>query len=149
MQRSSLQFWEQNLFNSLPYYLFCTRKILKKMMNSSFSSNHPGAIHPILQIQCKIDSSARSLINSVPPNSSDDLYLSSVFILLWERVQRVQIADYWRNFLFQTLIYISLMVKKKLTFNRHFVILICLTVCKISSEFPFPIIYKLLAKQTA
>ena len=39
--------------------------------------------------------------------------------------------------------------KKKLTFNSHFVILICLTVCKISSEFPFPIIYKLLAKQTA
>ena len=26
------------------------RKILKNRMNSAFSSNHPGAIHPILQI---------------------------------------------------------------------------------------------------
>ena len=39
-----------NLFNSLPRQLFCTRKILKIMTNSSFSSNHPGAIHPIFQM---------------------------------------------------------------------------------------------------
>ena len=149
MQRSSLQFWEQNLFNSLPYYLFCTRKILKKMMNSSFSSNHPGAIYPILQIQCKIDSSARSLINSVPPNSGDDLCLFfCIYPSMGERLQSKDCRLYWRIFSYQTLIYISLMVKK-LTFNSNFVILICLTVCKISYEFPFPIIYKLLAKQTA
>ena len=35
----------QNLFNFLHY-----RTVLKNRMNSSFSSNHPGAIYPILQI---------------------------------------------------------------------------------------------------
>ena len=39
-----------NLFNSLPRQLFCTRTILKNGINSSFSLNHPGAKHPILQI---------------------------------------------------------------------------------------------------
>ena len=29
---------------------FCTRTILKNRMNTSYSSNHPGAIFPILQI---------------------------------------------------------------------------------------------------
>ena len=46
---SSLVFGEQNLCNSLPRQLFCTRMILKNRMNSSFSSNHPGSIHPIFQ----------------------------------------------------------------------------------------------------
>ena len=49
-QRSSMLFGGQSLFNSLPCQLFCTSMILKKRMNSSFSSNHPGAIHPIFQI---------------------------------------------------------------------------------------------------
>ena len=43
-------FWGQNFFNSLLRQLFCTRTILKNRMNLSFSSNHPGAIHHILQI---------------------------------------------------------------------------------------------------
>ena len=49
-QRSSLVFGGQNVFNSLPRLLFFARTILKNMMNSSFSLNHPGAIHPIFQI---------------------------------------------------------------------------------------------------
>ena len=42
--------WRTEFLNSLPRQLFCTKTILKKRMNSSFSLNHPGAIHPILQI---------------------------------------------------------------------------------------------------
>ena len=41
--------WGKNLFNSLTRKLFCTGIILKNRMNSYFSSNHPGAFHPILQ----------------------------------------------------------------------------------------------------
>ena len=47
-QRSSLLFFGgggKNFFSSL---LFWTRTTLKNTMNSSFSSNYPGAIHPIL-----------------------------------------------------------------------------------------------------
>ena len=49
-QRSSLLFGGQNLFNSLPRQQLCIMAILKNRKNSSFSSNHPGAFHPILQI---------------------------------------------------------------------------------------------------
>ena len=38
------------LLNSLPRWLFSTKTILKTRINSLFSSNHPLAIHPILQI---------------------------------------------------------------------------------------------------
>ena len=64
LQRSSLLFGGQKLLNSLK--------------NISFSVNHPGAIHPIIQIvQCKTARAGRKWINSAPPpNSSDDLYLS-------------------------------------------------------------------------
>ena len=56
-QRLSLLFVGRNSFNSLPHYRFSTRMILKNIMNSSFSyrmnssfsSYHPRAIHPILQ----------------------------------------------------------------------------------------------------
>ena len=36
----------ENFFNSLTRKLFSTKNILKNRMNSSFSSNHPGEIHP-------------------------------------------------------------------------------------------------------
>ena len=70
-QRSSLLFGGQNWFNSLSRYLFCTRMIWRKewihlshhivlvqfilffissWCNSSYSSNRPDAIDPILQI---------------------------------------------------------------------------------------------------
>ena len=50
--------------------------ILKNRKNSSFSSNHPGAVHPILQIFL-LQNSLRSmeLMKYCPPNSSDDLCL--------------------------------------------------------------------------
>ena len=54
LQRSSLLFGGQKLFNSLK--------------NISFSLNHPGAIHPIIQIvQCKTARAGRKWINSAPP----------------------------------------------------------------------------------
>ena len=76
--------WGQNLFNSLPRELFCAGTILKNRMNSSFTSNHPGAIHPILQIVLVQNSysTARNLINSVPHTAATTFAFSSVFILL-------------------------------------------------------------------
>ena len=54
LQRSSLLFGGQKLLNSLK--------------NISFSLNHPGAIHPIIQIvQCKTARAGRKWINSAPP----------------------------------------------------------------------------------
>ena len=50
-QRTSLFFGWQNIHIQFhAAQLFCTRTILKNRINSSFSSNNPGAIHPILQI---------------------------------------------------------------------------------------------------
>ena len=50
----------------------CTRTILKNMMNSSFSSNQPGAIHTILHI-VQNSQRGKELNKFCPPNSSDDL----------------------------------------------------------------------------
>ena len=57
-------------------YIFCTRLISNNMMTWSFSLNHPGAIHPILQIVL-VQNGQRSkeFNNFCPPNSSDDLCL--------------------------------------------------------------------------
>ena len=45
-------------------------------MNSSFSSNHPGAIHAILQIVLVQNSYHGKELNTFcPPNSSDDIYI--------------------------------------------------------------------------
>ena len=53
--------WGAEFFNSWPHQLFCPRTILEKRMTSSFSLNHPSAIHTFLQIvQCKIGSAARN-----------------------------------------------------------------------------------------
>ena len=96
MQRSFLLFGGQNLFNS-----YCTRTILKNRMNSSFSSNHPGAIHPILQIvlvqnsqrtaQQGIEYWYRNIIflHSVPQTAATTFAFSSVLILLLA-AQRLQ-----------------------------------------------------------
>ena len=66
-QRSWLLFGGQNLLNSLPRQLFCTRTILENRMNSSFSSNHPGVTHSSLQIVLMDNScAARNLMNSDP-----------------------------------------------------------------------------------
>ena len=76
MLRSSLLFGGQNLFNYLPRQLFCTRMILNRRINSSFSSNHPGAIHPILQFVLVQNSLRRKDINKFwHPSSSKDLCL--------------------------------------------------------------------------
>ena len=60
--------------------LFCTRTILKNRMNSSLSSNHPGAINPIFQI---VQLSKELNKSSPPTEASDDLFLIfCIFILL-------------------------------------------------------------------
>ena len=53
-------------------------------MKSSFSFNHPGAIHPITPIvQCKTASAARNWIHYVPQKTATTTFaFSSVFILL-------------------------------------------------------------------
>ena len=64
-----------NLSNSLPCKLFCTRTILKNMINSSFSSNHPRAIHHILQIiLC-----GKECLNSAPQTAAMTFTFSYVF----------------------------------------------------------------------
>ena len=42
--------WRTEFIPFLATLAICSRTILKNRMNSSFSSYHPGAIHPILQI---------------------------------------------------------------------------------------------------
>ena len=60
--------------------LFCTRTILKNRMNSSLSSNHPGAINPIFQI---VQFSKELNKSSPPTEASADLFLIfCIFILL-------------------------------------------------------------------
>ena len=53
---------------------------LKNRINSSFSSNHPGVIHPIIQIvlvqHCTVASAGRNLINSVPLTAATILAFS-------------------------------------------------------------------------
>ena len=56
---------------------------LKKRMNSSFSSYHPDASHPIFQIILVQNiSAARNLINSLPQAATTTFVFFSVFILL-------------------------------------------------------------------
>ena len=81
-QRSSLLFGGQNVFNSSPRWLFCTRTTNR--MNSSVFFISSGAIHPFLHIilvqfirfftssWCKRASAVNKFC---PPNSSDDLCL--------------------------------------------------------------------------
>ena len=49
------------------------RTILKNRMNSSFSSNHPGAIHPSKYSSAKQLQRGKELNKFRPPNISDDL----------------------------------------------------------------------------
>ena len=64
-QRPSLLFEGKNLFKSL-----------QNRMNSSFSSNHPGAIHPILQFALVQNSKRGKELNKLrSPNSCNDLCL--------------------------------------------------------------------------
>ena len=88
-QRSLLPCGGQNLFNYLPRQQFCTRKNLKNRTTSSFSSYHPGAIHPFLHIipvqfilfissGFKIASTARNSSISVPQEAATTFAFSSV-----------------------------------------------------------------------
>ena len=53
-----------------------TMTIFKNRMKSSFSSNHPGAIHPILQIVLVQNCQGGKELNKFcPPNSSNDCCL--------------------------------------------------------------------------
>ena len=75
-QRSTLLSGGQNILNSLPRWLLCSRTILKNLMNCSFSLNHPDAIHPNLQIVLVQNSQRGKELNKCcPPHSSDDLCL--------------------------------------------------------------------------
>ena len=57
-----------------------TMTIFKNRMKSSFSSNHPGAIHPIFQFILVQNSWRGKELNTFcPPNSSDDLCLFLLF----------------------------------------------------------------------
>ena len=99
--RWSLLFGGQNLFNSLPRQLFCTRTIWRIRL-----------IHPFLHIilvqffffsysilvqlilffissWCKIAGAARNWINSVPQTAATTFSFSSVFILLLWYVDKV------------------------------------------------------------
>ena len=70
-------FCGENVFNSLPRKLLCLGRFWRIVWIHPFLSNHPGAIHPIIQIiQCKTASAARYLINS-SPNTNDELCLFS------------------------------------------------------------------------
>ena len=72
----------------------CDKDDSRKRMNSFYYSNRPGASHPILQIflvqfflffnstLCKIASTARNWINSVPQAEATTFAFSSVLILL-------------------------------------------------------------------
>ena len=65
-------------------YFFCTRTILKNKMTSSFSSNHPGAVHPILKIVLVQNSWRGKKLNKFcpPKQQRRPFVFSSVFILL-------------------------------------------------------------------
>ena len=58
-------------------------------MNSSFSSYHTGAIHPIFKSSwCKIASAARKIIHSVPQTAATTFTFSSVkILLLWGKLK--------------------------------------------------------------
>ena len=52
--------WGEECIQFLTALAILPRTIMKNRLNSSFFSNHPGAIHPIIQIvQCKTASTAR------------------------------------------------------------------------------------------
>ena len=61
------------------YFVQCKITILKNRINSSFTSNQPGAIHPILQIVLDV---AGNWINAVFQTEATTFGLASVFILL-------------------------------------------------------------------
>ena len=59
------------------------RKILNNIMNLHFFFNHPWCNSSYNSSRsCKTASAPRNWIHSPPPNSSDDLCLSTIFILL-------------------------------------------------------------------
>ena len=62
-----------------PLAISCTMTILKNRINSSFSSNHPGTIHPIHQIGLvELASDKESNINSAPQTAATTFAFSSV-----------------------------------------------------------------------
>ena len=66
----------QNLFNSLLRQLFALERFEDKDEFILFFPNHPGAIHPILQIVLLQNSQRGKKFNNLcPPNNSDDLCL--------------------------------------------------------------------------
>ena len=67
--------WETELIQFIAAVAILHQEDLKKGINSSYCSYHPGAIHPILHIVMVQNSYsvAKKLIDSAPPRSSDDL----------------------------------------------------------------------------
>ena len=72
-EKSSLLFGGKNLFNFLAALAFLHKDDLKNRMNSSFSSDYPGAINPFLHII--LVQNSKEFNKFCTPNSSDDLCL--------------------------------------------------------------------------
>ena len=79
MSRACQQVRSVKLHKADCYY----RTILKNGMNSSFYSNHPGAIHPTLQIDLVNNSQrGKEFIKFCPQAAATTFAFASVFILL-------------------------------------------------------------------